>query len=291
MTRMIFAILPMVMALALITSTSGDCAAQTEVSGEQTPQPLRLACRVANYGKFQDEALERIKELGLHYVFMSIPKPEEVVAVQQQLKDKGLEVLVVRGDTDLSKEASLDELRIQFETCKQLGVHYMFLSPKRHDAPFEVIYDRLRKAGDLAAQNDVILVLETHPDLGTNGEVHVATMKAINHPNVRVNFDTGNVSFYNHDVKAAEELKKCMDYVATVEVKDHNGAFEAWDFPALGDGIVDFPAVFKVLRDAGYSGPVTIEVEGVKGVDWTLEDIQQALKKSVAYLQGIERFK
>jgi len=262
------------------------------VSGEKPVQePFRLACRLANYGQDLDAGLKHIHDMGLHYVFMSIPKPEEVETVQQQMKALGLELLVVRGDTNLSQETCLEELRVQFETCKRLGVQYMFLSPKRHDAPFEVIYDRLRKAGDLAAENGVTLVLETHPDLGTNGEVHVATMKAINHPNVRVNFDTANITYYNRDAKAAVELEKCVDYVATLEVKDHNGAFETWNFPALGEGIIDFPAIFKVLREHNYTGPITIEMEGVKGVEWSLEDKKKALEASVAYLRGIEQFK
>jgi len=262
------------------------------VSGEKPAQePFRLACRLANYGQDLEAGLAHIRDMGLHYVFMSIPKPEEVETVQKQLQALGLEILVVRGDTNLSQEACLEELRVQFETCKRLGVQYMFLSPKRHDAPFEVIYDRLRKAGDLAAANGVTLVLETHPDLGTNGEVHVATMKAINHPNVRVNFDTANITYYNHDAKAAEELEKCVDYLATMEVKDHNGAFETWNFPALGEGVIDFPSVFKVLRAHNYTGPITIEVEGVKGVEWSLEDKKKALEASVAYLRGIEQFK
>ncbi len=268
-----------------------DCPVGAPKAGDSDVQPFRLACRLANYGQDLDAGLAHIRDMGLHYVFMSIPKPEEVETVQKQMQALGLEILVVRGDTNLSLDTCLDELRVQFETCKRLGVEYMFLSPKRHDAPFEVIYDRLRKAGDLAAANGVTLVLETHPDLGTNGDVHVETMKVINHPNVRVNFDTANITYYNHDAKAEAELGKCVDYVATVEVKDHNGAFETWNFPALGEGIIDFPAIFKVLREHKYAGPITIEVEGIKGVEWSLEDKKKALEASVAYLRTIEKFK
>lgn len=275
-------------AFGLFLPAQGQDATTTESSEHE---PLRLACRVANYGKFQDAALEHIRDMGLKYVFMSIPKPEEVDGVLERMKELGLQVLVVRGDTNLSKEESLDELRVQFETCKRLGVQYMFLSPKRHDAPFDVIYDRLRAAGDIAAGFGVTLSLETHPDLGTNGAVHVETMKAINHPNVRVNFDTANITYYNHDTTPVDELDVCLEYVATVEVKDHNGEFETWNFPALGEGIIDFPAFFKRLREHGYAGPVTIEVEGIKGIEWSLEDTKKAMEDSVAYLRSIETFK
>jgi len=33
-------------------------------------------------------------------------------------------------------------------------------------------------------------------------------MKRIDHPNVRVNFDTGNVTFYNRNADAVSELKE-----------------------------------------------------------------------------------
>ncbi|HEX73099.1 MAG TPA: sugar phosphate isomerase/epimerase [Candidatus Hydrogenedentes bacterium] len=277
--------------LALVLCPQYAQAAHEEEALSEGPPPLRLACRIANYGEYQDAALAHIKEMGLNYVFMSIPKPEEVDDTLAQLEAHGLEVLVVRGDTNLSTEASVAELAEQVKTCKRLGVRYMFLSPKRHDAPREVVFERLRRAADIAAEHDVFIVLETHPDLGTNGDVHVETMRAINHPNIRVNFDTGNITYYNQDTDAVAELKKCLDYVVTVEVKDHNGELESWFFPALGEGIVDFPAFFQALRDRNYAGPVTLEVEGIKGVEWTLADRKKAMADSVAYLRRIENFR
>ncbi len=277
--------------LALVLCPHLAQADEEETSVSEGPPPLRLACRIANYGEYQDAALAHIKEMGLNYVFMSIPKPEEVDDIRAQLEAHELEVLVVRGDTNLSTEASVAELAEQVKTCKRLGVRYMFLSPKRHDAPREVVFERLRRVADIAAEHDVFIVLETHPDLGTNGDVHVETMRAINHPNIRVNYDTGNITYYNQDTDAVAELKKCLDYVVTVEVKDHNGELESWFFPALGEGIVDFPAFFQVLRDRNYAGPVTLEVEGIKGVEWTLADRKKAMADSVAYLQGIENFR
>ncbi|HNZ48586.1 MAG TPA: sugar phosphate isomerase/epimerase family protein [Candidatus Hydrogenedentes bacterium] len=285
-----YAVVSLVLTITAFAFFSCACLAE-KTCAEGSPEPLRLACRVANYGKFQDQALEHISSMGLRYVFMSIPKAEEAEAVLAKLKALNLEALVVRGDTNLSTDASVDELRTQFETCKRMGVHYMFLSPKRHDAPKEDVYARLRRAGDAAADNDVILVLETHPDLGTNAAAHLETMKAINHPNVRVNFDSANILYYNEGADTVEELKKCIDYVATVEVKDHNGEPESWFFPALGDGIIDFPAFFAVLREHGYTGPVTIEVEGIKGVEWSAADTCEAMEKSVQYLKRIEHFK
>ena len=102
--------------------------------------------------------------------------------------------------------------------------------------------DRLRQAGDVARKHGVTISLETHPDLGTNARTHLEPMKTIHHPNVRVNFDTGNITFYNRGTDAVTELKQIVDYVATVEVKDHSGQYMTWNFPALGKGPSISPA-------------------------------------------------
>ena len=250
-----------------------------------------LACRITSYGKYQEAAWSHLPSIGVHYVFLSVPAPNEVDAVMKKLKDNKLTALVIRGDADLSKEDSVDQLAQQLAVCGKMGVKYMFLSPKHGDAPKEVAYERLRKAGDFAKQHGVTITLETHRDLGTNADVHIETMKAINHPNVRVNFDTGNITFYNKGAAAVAELKKVIDYVGTVELKDHNLEYESWDFPALGKGKVNFPGIVQVLKEHGYKGPVTIEFEGTKGVELTEEQTKQAIADSVAYLRSLATFK
>ena len=135
------------------------------------------------------------------------------------------------------------------------------------------------------------IALETHPDLGTNGDVHLQTMKQINHPNVRVNFDVANITYYNKNTDAVTELKKIIDYVATVELKDHNGQYKTWNFPALGKGVVDIPAVVRVLKEHNYTGPITIEVEGIEGVTWDEAETKQAIADSAAYVRSLGKFK
>ena len=70
-------------------------------------------------------------------------------------------------------------------------------------------------------------------------------MKGVNHPNVRINFDTGNIYFYNQNTDVVAELRKIIDYVASVHLKETDGGYESWNFPALGKGVVDFPAVHQ----------------------------------------------
>jgi inosose dehydratase len=167
----------------------------------------------------------------------------------------------------------------------------MFLSPKHSGVSKQIAYERLRQAGEAAKKHGVTIALETHPDLGTNGDLHLETMRQIDHPNVRVNFDTGNISFYNKGTDAVTELRKIIDYVVTVELKDHNGRYMTWNFPTLGTGVVDFPAVFRVLEKHGFRGPITMEVEGVQGVEMNEAQTKQYIAESAAYIRSLGKFR
>jgi len=264
--------------------------ATTEVRTGSSDQPMKLACRLANYAPNEEAGWAHLQSLGIRYVFINVPSPETVQAVQAKLRAHQLTPLVMRGTADFSKDSAVEQAAAQTAICRDMGVKYLFLSVKHHGAPKADVYRRLREAGDAAARNGVIISLETHPEFGTNGDVHVETMRQVNHPNIRVNFDTGNITFYNRGTTAVAELEKCVDYVATVEVKDHNGEFEAWVFPPLGEGKVDLPGVIRLLQERGYRGPVTMEIEGVKGVQRSEAQIKADIEKSTAYMRSIGQF-
>jgi len=266
---------------------------------EPSPKKVKknmLAVRLASYYDAKDEALAHAAACGLKYVFMNVVRPDEIEATRKRLARHGLKVAVFRGQTNLASESSIDEMAKQLATCEKMGVHYMFLSPKFKTIDEKVAVDktvaieRLKRIGPIAKRHGVIIGLETHPPLGTNGDVHVATMKAINHPNIRVNFDTANITYYNKNMDAVTELKKCIGYVGTVEIKDHTDQFETWNFPPLGKGKVDIPGVLRVLRRHGYSGPITIEVEGIKDVKRSKSQIKNEIAESVKYLRSLGEF-
>ncbi|MFO0892697.1 MAG: sugar phosphate isomerase/epimerase family protein [Isosphaeraceae bacterium] len=259
-------------------------------SAEPPADRWRLACRLASYGKFQSQAWSHLPTLGVRYLFLPVPDEPEVAAVEEKLKAHRLSPLVVRGHGDLGEPKCLEGLSRQLATCERMGVRYLFFSPRHTGVAKEAAYERLRQAGDIARRHGVTIALETHPDLGTNAEVHLETMRRVDHPNVRVNFDTGNITYYNAGADVVAELKKVIDYVATVELKDHGGRPKTWDFPALGQGKLDLKGVIAVLREHHYAGPITIEVEGVEGKPWNEAETRQAVADSVAYLRRLGAF-
>ena len=241
--------------------------------------------------EYAEAAWEHMPRIGISHVFLSVPKAEEVDATLARLKKHGLSPVVMRANAELSEADFVAVMAAETAICKKMGVKYLFLSAKRKDLPYEEAYARLHAAGDAAQKNGVIIAMETHPDLGTNGAVQVETMKAVNHPNVRVNFDTANITYYNKNTTAVDELKKSIPYLATIEFKDHSLGFETWDFPVVGQGKVDFKTIVEMLKAQGYQGPVTIEFEGTKGVALTEEQTKLAIAESVAWVRSLANFK
>ena len=95
---------------------------------------------------------------------------------------------------------------------------------------------------------------------------HAVSHEEVDHPHVRLNFDTGNIGYYNQDMDPCDELDKVKHLVRNVHVKDNRGGFEEWYFPAVGDGgKVDFVRVRQILDGVGFAGPYTIEIEGIGG--------------------------
>jgi len=243
-----------------------------------------------SWARYGEVVWKQLPALGIGHVFMNVPAPEEVAAVQEKLAASDLKASVLRGTAELTSEAALAGLEPQLATCRKMGVRYMFLSPKHPGADKEKVYGLLRRLGDLAKRYDVTVCLETHPDLGANAEEHLETMKRVNHPNIRVNFDTGNITFYNQGTDAVAELKRIVDYVGAVDLKDHSGKLGQWNFPPLGQGVVKFPEILRVLREHGYQGPLTIELEGREGVSRTQQQIEAQVDQSVRYLRSLGEF-
>jgi inosose dehydratase len=145
----------------------------------------------------------------------------------------------------------------------------------------------LRQIGDTAGAHGITVALETHKGLTQNAAAMLALMERLDHPHMRLNFDTGNIAYYNEAFDPADELEKVKHLVRSVHVKDSRGRFEDWYFPAVGDaGGVDFRRVHQILDGVGFTGPYTIEIEGIGGEpEPDLEQRQERIRRSVEHLR------
>ncbi len=246
-----------------------------------------IACNLGSYRQFRAGAYAHLAEIGLTNVEVGVPSAESVDALQSELNAHGLTATSLLGRCDIASETVVTDFQTTLDIASQMGVKIIFVSVHAGDTDRNAAYDRLRAIGENAAPAGIKVCLETHPDMAHNGDVALETMQAVNHPNICVNFDTGNVYYYNHNVTAVSEVEKVNPYVGAVHLKDTNGGYRTWHFPTLGEGVVDFKGVFQTLNDTGFYGPFTMELEGIEGENLDEAGVQARVAGSLQHLKNI----
>jgi sugar phosphate isomerase/epimerase len=255
-----------------------------------------LSCRLGSYGPFAMHAYEHLAEIGVHYIETQAPQGAEAVELLKDiLGEFKIQVASFQAGFDPLGKDFQKEIDDALAACASFGTKVIFTSIKGDKGGAKKnakLFAQLRVLGDQAKAKGIAVCLETHPELVLNGKTGKETMAAINHDAIRINFDTANMYYYNKGIDSSVELDHLINHVGAVHLKETDGKFHSWCFPALGDkrGVVKFPAIVKKLNDAGFFGPWTMEIEGVKGEEQTLDLAKKRVADSVAYMRGIGDF-
>ena len=169
--------------------------------------------------------------------------------------------------------------------AKLLGVqdvvtHMGFIPENPNDPEFLPFCDAVRTVAEHCKENGQYLLFET-------GQETPVTMlrcfEQVGTDNLGVNLDTANLILYGK-ANPVDALDVFGKYVRNLHAKDGlyptNGHDLGTETP-VGQGKVDFPALFQKLHALGYDGVVTIERE-ISGEQQT-KDIMEAK----AYLQAV----
>lgn len=164
--------------------------------------------------------------------------------------------------------------------AKKLGVenvvtHMGFIPENPNDPQFAPFCVAVRSVAQHLKQNGQYLLFET-------GQETPVTMlrcfETVGCDNLGVNLDTANVILYGK-ANPVDALDVFGKYVRNLHAKDGCYPTNGHDLgkeTRIGDGKVDFKALFKKLHELGYDGYVTIERE-ISGEQQT-EDIRHAKK-------------
>ena len=169
--------------------------------------------------------------------------------------------------------------------AKLLGVqdvvtHMGFIPEDPNDPNFAGMCVAIRTVAQHLKENDQYLLFET------GQETPVAMLRCfekVGTDNLGVNLDTANLILYGK-ANPVDSLKVFGKYVRNLHAKDGKYPTDGSSLgqeTRIGEGDVDFPAVFKKLHELGYDSYVTIENE--------LSGGQQLLDilKSRDYLQSL----
>lgn len=245
----------------------------------------KLSCRDGVYGGWE-KAVEYLPKIGVKYIETAFRPMDEIQKVAEGAAKHGVSILTLAGGVDLDKPDQVAKVIDAARAAQKVGVKHIFLSA-HGKAERRVCITKLREIGQAAGECGVTICLETHPPFCHNAAEMLKTMADISHPNVRINFDTANIYYYNKNLNSAVELEHVVPFVASLHLKDTDGGFKSGKFPVLGEGVVDFPRIFKCLKDANFDGPLTMELEGELMAGLNLDQRNQKVAACVNYLKKI----
>jgi L-ribulose-5-phosphate 3-epimerase len=260
--------------------------------------PYPLAGHTNSYHTYGfDEALAGIAGAGFKGVELSaVPGWTEHVDldsdpgdVRKKLDEYGLTAVSLSGHSDLTTSDGLAHGIRAVKWAGRYGLPVVNTAVGGHESADEnetAFLANIGELADAAEKAGVVIALEIHGDIMASSDVTLPLLEKIGRNSVKVNYDTANVEYYSGDL-AVDDLPKITNELAHVHLKETTGGKGNWNFPAIGDGHVDFGRVLQILRDAGYSGPLSVEIE-FGGEPWPpLDEVNAAMKRSYEHLSAL----
>lgn len=208
------------------------------------------------------------------------------------------------------RQAEIKDIETVIDACEYVGAHFIriyggnlpagdnYRIPERRAK----LVESMRYLGEKAAAKNVILVIENHFNtMCVSAKDSYCVIKEINHPNVKILYDQANLSFTENE-GYEEAIAIQQDEVAYMHVKDlvfKKGVPFASDEVShpeeskrnvytriVGEGVIAWPEILKLVKAHGYDGWLSMEYER----RWHPDDIPDAsigMKKGADYIKSI----
>ncbi len=248
-----------------------------------------------------EDSLEGIAAAGFRYVELSAVKGwTEHVPLDADAKTLGgilrllnklsLTPVALSGHTDLTTQQGLADGLKAVDLCERLGIDILNTAIGGHYSENEdesAFMGNIHQLADAAAAKAIKIGIEIHGDITSSGKKAIPILQKINRPNVGINYDTANIEFYDNGTKAVDDLQASLPHLVFCHLKDHLGGPRVWDFPAIGEGQIDFEQVFELLHKGGYAGDFSVEIE-FKGDPFPpLAEVNRSMKASYQNLAAL----
>ena len=179
---------------------------------------------------------------------------------------------------DLAHEMGIPSIRVNSGGWRKQGSFDELIQAKgwvepwdgyTNDDGFKWCTDAIAACLEHAEKRGVMLLLENHWGLTTFADWMVRIIQTVDSPWLRAILDMGNFIFED-DMYAAMET--VAPYIWLAHAKTYHGG-GTWYTLEL-----DYARIFRILRQAGFAGYCSIEMEGA-------EDASTAVPKSIALLR------
>lgn len=229
-------------------------------------------------------ARKLIEDNGLHVSDIASPifkwNLPQMPAKTDEKRDT-LNASFVEADAERLLEQSFRLARFFGTRQVRIFSYWRVAEPER---AYPLVHDRLAQAAQLAAKNDIVLVLENEHtcNVGTGRELgHL--LKDINSPALRGNWDPGNAVMLE-EVPYPHGYEAVKGRFSHMHIKDvwKNAATGKKEWAPVGGGMIDWKGQIEALRNDRYEGTMSLETHYLRGdrnkVESTRESLEGLLK-------------
>lgn len=296
-------------ALAELAALS-SAGAFAQGSANQTPKRYSLAVSTYSYWHFDpvkypiEKVIEKAAQIGFEGVEvlhrqMEDETPAYCNRIKQMAFDRGLSLPMlsihqnfVNPDAferkrhvqhtthcvELAARMAIPAVRLNSGRWGTSGTFDDLMAKKGHETPlpgytdedaFKWVAECIEACLPVAEREGVALCLENHWGLTTEPENLIRIYKGINSPWLKMNVDTGN---YPGD--PYEGLKKLAPYAHIVQAKTYQGGGVWYSLD------LDYNRIAAILRQAGYHGWISLEMEGKEPADTAVPKAYQILRSA-----------
>jgi sugar phosphate isomerase/epimerase len=229
------------------------------------PTQFQIACMTLPYARFSFiRALEGIRSAGYKFVAWgtthnengkTVPviakdaPPEQAKEVAKQCRERGLEPIMMFSG--VYPEAK-DGLEVHIQRIKQAaaaGIPQLLTFGHTKGGNRKLWIERFKQLGPIAQDHNVMIVVKQHGGETGTGAACAAITQEVDHPNVKVNYDAGNVLDYL-DQDPIPDIKRCASEVRSFCIKDHRNWPKDEDC-GPGFGEIDH---YKLLHPVAFTG-------------------------------------
>ena len=265
--------------IVLLAVTSNVATAQVQRPGQRMPpetgEKFKIGMAGYTFLKFDiDKALATMKRADVHYLCIKdfhLPLTStdaQIAEFLAKLKENGVTGYAV-GPIYMKSEADIDNA---FAYAKRVGVKLIIGVPN---------YDLLPYVDKKVKEYDFKLAIHLHgPDIATYPDAedvwnHVKDLD----PRIGMCLDIGHDTRNGKDPIA--DLKKYQSRVFDMHIKDVTGTTKLGYSLEVGRGVINFPALVRMLRKVGYTGVCSLEHEK------DMTDPFMGIAESIGYFRGI----
>jgi sugar phosphate isomerase/epimerase len=250
--------------------------------------------KAAESKTYCDEIAGTCREAGVEITELSTHLQGQLVAVHPAY-DEGFDAFAaaeVRGDPKARQKWAVDQMKKGARACRNLGLSssvsftgalawpYLYPWPPRSPGLIETAFDELAKRWkpilDAYDKVGVDVGFELHPgeDVMDGATFEMFLERLDNHPRCQINYDPSH--FVLQQLDYLEFIDIYHERISAFHVKDAEfnpsgrqgvySGFQSWvrragRFRSLGDGQVDFAAVFSKLAEYDYDSWAVLEWE------------------------------